>query len=155
MTEETKQATPVVTNKFWIVKSGDTQVGTVQTVDEMDGGVVYVHGDVRERFPSIKYLTKAHNINFGKVVEKKNQDTYDVYGFPSAFKPHNTVFDVKRKLPLFTKNDKSKSFYCAGYYLIKFSGAWIPTNCPKSITLSRYEYLGPYSSESEAKAAAK
>ena len=150
-----KRATPVVKNKFWIVEVDGVKVGTVQTVDEMDGGVVYVHGDKRERYASIKILAKEYNIKFGKSVEKVKPETYDVYGYPSCFKPYNTVYDVKRKLPLFTKNDKSKSFFCAGHYLIKFSGTWVRTTCPKSITLSRYEYMGPFKTEEEAKEAAK
>jgi hypothetical protein len=148
---EEKQATPVIKNKFWIVESHGVKIGTVQTVDELDGVVVYVHDNKRERYPNIKILAKEYNIKFGKIVESIKADTYDVYGYPSSFKPYNTVFDVSRKLPLFTKNDKSKSFYCAGYYLIKFSGTWVHTHCPKSITLSRYEYLGPFKTESEAK----
>jgi hypothetical protein len=154
MTDQTKQATPVVTNKFWIVESEGVKIGTVQTIDELNGGVVYVHGNKRERYPNIKILATEYNIKFGKSVESVKPDSYDVYSYPSSFKPFNTVFDVSRKLPLFTKNEKSKSFYCAGYYLIKFSGTWVRTHCPKSITLSRYEYLGPYKTEAEAKEAA-
>ena len=155
MSELEKQATPVVKNKFWIVESGGVKIGTVQTVDELDGGVVYVHDDKRERYPNIKILSKEYNIKFGNKVEKIKQETYDVYGYPSCFKPYNTLFDVKRKIPLFTKNEKSKSFYCAGHYLIKFSGTWVRASCPKSITLSRYEYLGPFKTEDDAKEAAK
>lgn len=151
MIEQLKQATPVVKNKFWIVESGGIKIGTVQTVDEPGGSVVYVHDNMRERFPSIKLLTKTHNIKFGRIVEKVKRDTYDVYGYPSCFKPYNTLYDVKRKIPMFTKNSKSKSFYCAGHYLVKFSGAWIYTSCPKSITLSRYEFVGPFKTEDEAK----
>lgn len=152
MSEEL-QAKPVVKNKYWIVESGGTKIGTVQTVDELDGGVVYVHGNKRERYPSIKLLAKEYNIKFGKTIEKVTQEEYDVYGYPSCFKPHNTVFDVRRKLPMFTKSEKSKSFYCAGVYLIKFSGTWVRTSCPKSITLSRYEYLGPYKTDDLAREA--
>ena len=33
-----------------------------------------------------------------------------VYSFPCKFKPCNMVYDVKKKLPLFTKSKKSKSY---------------------------------------------
>ena len=146
-------AKPVIKNKYWIVEQGSVKIGTIQTVDELNGGVVYVHGNVREKFNNLKTLTKAYNIKFGKQTEKSKTETYDVYGYPSCFKPHNEVYDVKRKVPLFTKSAKSKSFYCAGHYLVKFSGTWIPESCPKSITLSRYQYMGPFKTLEEAKEA--
>lgn len=150
MTTEIKNAKTVIDDKFWIVEENGTKVGTIQKVDEAED-VVYVHDDQRERFPSIRLLANKHNIKFGGVVEKSAKDTYDVYGYPSAFKPYNTVYDVKRRLPLFCKNEKSKSMYCAGYYLIKFSDTWVRSFCPKSITLNRYEFCGPFRTEAEAK----
>jgi hypothetical protein len=59
------------------------------------------------------------------------------------------MYDVKRKLPLFTKSDKSKSMYCAGYYIIRFDKGWVKSFCPKLITLERYEYKGPFTSDIE------
>ena len=49
------------------------------------------------------------------------------------------MYDVKRKLPLFTKSKKSKSLYCAGYYIIQFEKGWVKSFCPKLITIERYE----------------
>tara|TARA_R110000796_G_scaffold46462_1_gene112160 strand:+ start:4690 stop:5166 length:477 start_codon:yes stop_codon:yes gene_type:complete len=144
-------AKPVIKNKYWIVEKGTVKIGTIQTIDEINGGVVYVHNDVREKFTNIKSLSLTHNIKFGKQTDKAKSETYDVYGFPSCFNPYNTIYDVKRKVPLFTKSKNSKSFYCAGHYLIKFSGEWITENCPKSITISRYEYKGPFKTVQEAK----
>ena len=148
-------AKPVIKNKYWIVEQGAIKVGTIQVVDELNGGVVYVHNNVREKFNNIKTLTSTYNIKFGKQTEKSKAETYDVYGFPSCFKPYNEIYDVKRKVPLFTKSSKSKSFYCAGVYLINFNGTWIKEECPKSITLSRYKYQGPFRSMDEAKEAAE
>lgn len=143
-------AKPVVKNKFWIVERNGIKVGTLQTIDEQDGHVVYVHDDVREKYPSISVLSKSCNITFSKHVDKIKREEYDVYGYPSCFKPHNQIFDVKRKLPLFTKNNKSKSFYCAGHYLIKYNDFWTKEFCPKSITLNRYEFKGPFKTEEES-----
>ena len=140
-------AKPVVKNKFWIVEQGGTKLGTIQAIDE--GGVTYVHDDQREVFPSIKILSKRYNIEFVKLEKpvKEKQDTYDVYGFPTNNRPHNEVLDVQRYLPIYTKTAKSKSFYCAGYYIIKFSEAWVRAYCPKLITLNRYEYQGPFKTQ--------
>ena len=54
------------------------------------------------------------------------------------------IYDVHRKLALFTKSIKSKSLYCAGYYIIQFDKGWVKSFCPKLITLERYNYKGPF-----------
>ena len=41
---------------------------------------------------------------------------------------------------LFTKSKKSKSLYCAGYYIIKFDKGWVRSFCPKLVTLESYDY---------------
>lgn len=141
-------AKPVVKNKFWIVEDNGVKIATIQTVEE-DGGVVYVHDDQREHFPSIKLLSKKYNIEFVKAEKAKREklDVYDVYGFPTGSMPHNQVLDVQRYLPIFTKTAKSKSFFCAGYYIVKFSSTWVRAYCPKLITLNRYEYQGPFKTQ--------
>jgi hypothetical protein len=140
-------AKPVVKNKMWIVESSGTKVGNIMTVDE--GGVVYIHDNEREQFPSIKILQKKYNIEFVKAEKPKKvkQDVYDVYGFPTNSAPNNEVLDVQRYLPIYTKGAKSKSFFCAGYYIIKFSSTWVRAYCPKLITLNRYEYQGPFKTQ--------
>ena len=140
-------AEPVVKNKFWIVESGGTKIATIQAIDE--GGFVYVHDDQREMFPSIKLLSKKYNIEFVKAERprREKQDVYEVYGFPTPNQPNNEVLDVQRYLPIYTKGAKSKSFFCAGYYIIRFSNTWVRAYCPKLITLNRYEYQGPFKTQ--------
>ena len=137
-------AKPVVKNKYWIVEQEGTKIATIQAIDE--GGFVYVHDNQRERFASIKLLTKKYNIEFVKTTKtkKSSQDVHEVYGFPTSHRPHNEVLDVQRYLPIYTKSPKSKSFFCAGYYIIKFNNGWVKAYCPKLITLNRYPYAGPY-----------
>ena len=140
-------AKPVVKNKMWIVESEGTKVGNIMTVNE--GGVVYLHNNQREMFPSIKILQKKYNIEFVKAEKPKKEklDVYEVYGFPTNSAPQNQVLDVQRYLPIYTKGSKSKSFFCAGYYIIKFSSTWVRAYCPKLITLNRYEYEGPFKTQ--------
>ena len=59
------------------------------------------------------------------------------------------MFDIKRRLPLFTKSEKSKSIYCAGYYIIKFNKGWVKSFCPKLITIERYKSKGPFKTDIE------
>jgi hypothetical protein len=137
-------AKPVVKNKMWIVESDGTKVGNIMAVEE--GGVVYVHNNQREQFPSIKILSKKYNISFVKSEKPKREklEVYDVYGFPATSFPHNQVLDVQRYLPIYTKTPKSKSFFCAGHYIVKYTNTWVNEFCPKLITLNRYEYQGPF-----------
>lgn len=141
-------AKPVVKNKFWIVEEAGEKIATIQAIDE-DGGVAYVHDDHREVFPSIKLLSKKYNIEFVKAEKLKHEPgtIYEIYGYPTPHRPHNVLFDVQKHLPIFTKTAKSKSYFCAGYYIIKFSQNWTRAYCPKNITLNRYEYQGPFKTQ--------
>lgn len=144
-------ARPVIKNKFWIVEQDGEKVGNIQAIDE--GGFVYVHNEQREKFATVNLLKKHFNIVFDKATKepkKTESRAYDVYGWPADSKPHNSLYDVSRKLPIFTKTVKSKSYFCAGYYIIKFSSVWSQAFCPKLITLHRYEFAGPYHTKEAA-----
>jgi len=142
-------AKPVVKNKFWIVEHAGHKIATIQAVDE-NGGFVYVHNDRREHFPSIKLISKKYNIEFAKEEKTRRDPEHDMYGFPVLGTPSNQLLDVQRYLPIYTKGKKSKSCFCAGYYLVRFGTNWVQQFCPKLITLNRYEYQGPFKSEESA-----
>ena len=141
-------ATPVVKNKFWVVEDQGKKVATIQARE--DGGYVYVHDEEREYFPSVNILKKKYNIKFGSTAKSKQTTSNDVYGFPIDSKAYNQVFDVQRRLPVYSKTSKSRSLYCAGYYLINCNNSWTLSFCPKNITVNRYEYRGPFKTEKEA-----
>ena len=142
-------ARPVLKNKFWIVESHGNKIATIQAID--DGGFAYVQKDKREKFSTIKLLSKAYNLVFdqGLKKEKTLQENHNVYGYPVANKPWNTLWDVKHQFPVYTKTNKSKSFYCAGFYIIKFNNGWVKSYCPKFITLNRYPFQGPFKTKEE------
>ena len=50
---------------------------------------------------------------------------------------------------MFSKSKKSKSLYCAGYFIIRFNKGWVKSFCPKLITIERYENKGPFRTELE------
>jgi len=135
------KATPVVKNKFWIVERDGEKVATIQTTDD---GIVWVDDARREKYPTIKMLKDRHNVDFVKATKTKASLSHEVSGFPTSGKPHNPLYDVSRRLPIYTKDEKSKSFYCAGYYLVKLGNNWSKAYCPKLITLQRYEFRGPF-----------
>lgn len=147
----TVKAKPVLEDKFWIVEEEGVRVGTLSKNEE--GFVVSQKGKI-EFYKSENQLKKKFGKNF--LVAKINHQpasTCEVHGYPSRTIPYNSMYDIKNKLPLFTKSEKSKSVYCAGYYLIKFNVNWLKSYCPKLITVERNEYLGPFKTEFEMKAA--
>lgn len=142
-------AKPVLKNKYWIVESEGSKVGTIQAVE--DGTIVYVHDQGREKFASIKLLTKAYNFTFAKLANTKTSEVkHQIYNFPIMGKAYNVLWDLKNKVPVFTKSNKSKSFFCAGYFLIEFSTGWEKVFCPKLITINRYKFFGPFDSADKA-----
>lgn len=145
------KAKPVLDDKFWIVEDEGVRVGTLSKNDE--GFVVTQKGKI-EFYKSENQLKKKFGKNF--LVAKIAGETVnsrDVHGYPTRTTPYNSMYDIKRNLPLFTKSSKSKSVYCAGYYLIKFNVNWLKSYCPKLITVERNEYVGPFKTEFEMKAA--
>ena len=68
----------------------------------------------------------------------------------SKFKAFNKFLMYKRNC-LKKKVKKSKSLYCAGYYIIKFEKGWVRSFCPKMLTLDRYPFKGPFRTQLEMK----
>ena len=141
-------AKPILENRFWILESNGEKVGTI--CRQEDRRYMFSCSDGTRIFDTQQQLQKNFNGDWmwGSSIsapkeEKENEDN-SVYDYPSKFKPFNMVFDVKRKLPLFNKSKKSKSLYCAGYYIIQFEKGWVRSYCPKLLTLERYPYKGPF-----------
>lgn len=143
-------AKPVIKNKFWIVENNGKQVATIQSTPD---GITFVKDEEREKFVSIKLLKSKYSITFDnkKNTKKTTEITHEVNGFPCNHKPYNALLNVSKKLPVFTKTNKSKSFFCAGHYLIQFNSEYVQSYCPKLITLSRYEFFGPFKTKTAAK----
>lgn len=138
----------ILKDKFWIVEEGDNKVGTLTWND--DKYVLSSKGTV-SFFDNKRQLEKSLGVS---ITEKQTaipvqDNTKEVYNYPTSCTPYNEMYDVKRKLPLFTKSAKSKSLYCAGYYIIRFDKGWVQSHCPKLITLERYDYKGPFKTDFE------
>ena len=148
-------AKTILKNKYWIVEKEGAKTATIQAID--DGGFVYVQENKREKFSTIKLLTKVHNLIFDNNYKKEKGlvEQHNVHGYPVSNKPWNVLWDVKHQFPVYTKTSKSKSFYCAGYYVIKFNNGWVKSYCPKFITLNRYQFQGPFKTKDEMNEALK
>lgn len=142
----TIKAKEIVNGRFWILESEGNKIATLSYSDEK-----YMVTDADgTRFVNNK---KELEQDLGKIgwstLDITEVKLDEVHGFPTSCSPHNPLYDVKQKLPLFTKSDKSKSLYCAGFYIIQFEKGWVKSFCPKLITVERYPYKGPFKSALE------
>lgn len=147
----TLKAKPVLKDRFWIVEENEERIGTMSWNDDrymFSSGVETCFFD-NQRQMKKKFGTEIIWTDLSQVSETSVEESFSVHNFPTSVKPYNTMYDVKRKLPLFTKSDKSKSAYCAGYYIIRFDKGWVKSFCPKLITIERYTFRGPFKSELE------
>ena len=145
-------AKPIIENKFWIVEKDGTKFATLRK-NEDDRFVMSNELGVKI-YDTKESLTRQFGKNFfvAKIIKEANNALpNEVHGYATSAEPHNSMYDIKRKLPLFTKSGDSKSLYCAGFYVIRFDKGWVKSFCPKLITLQRYEYQGPFQSEIEMK----
>lgn len=148
------KAKPIVDGKFWIIEENGEKIGVLH---KKENNKFMLSSKGTEKYFSRKdELTKLFGKEFfGAKIKATVSPSIikEVYGFPSSSIPYNTLFNVQKKLPLFTKSKSSKSLYCAGYYTIKFEKGWVKSFCPKLITIERYDYRGPFKTELEMRQA--
>ena len=155
------KAKEILKNKFWIIEDAvsEKRIGTLSK-DE-NNHYMYCCTQARNRVGSSKteYYSCLKDLKNGiggnilwtsatisdadKTVEK------EIYNLSTSTVPYNAVYDLKRKFALFTKSKKSKSLYCAGYFIIHFDKGWVKSFCPKLVTLEKYEHKGPFKTELE------
>jgi hypothetical protein len=147
-------AKPIVDGKFWIVEKDGTKIATLHKKENNKFVLSSTNGEVmfNKKDDLTKQFGKGFFLTSDKVKVTATVDINDCHGFPTSCKAFNAMYDVQRRLPLFTKSNQSKSLYCAGYYVIKFDKGWVKSFCPKAITIERYPYKGPFRSELEMKA---
>lgn len=141
-------AKPVIDKQFWILQEGDRKVGNVEAC--AGGYQVKIRNQVSQ-FKTIKMVEQRAQVTFEKTAKKKTvSDTHAVYGYPTAGRVYNGIWNVPKKLPMYTKTAKSKSWYAAGWYQVKTGRSWTVCQDPKLILLQRYDYQGPFYSKEEA-----
>ena len=141
-------AKPVLEDKFWILEDNGQKVGTIRS---NENGVTLTVGKENHSFKKLEELKQKMKVSFtGKEVVTKEKEEYEVHGYACKTQPFNPIYDLKRKLPLYTKTQASQSFFCAGYYVVHWEdGSHSPSYCPKLITLSRYNFDGPFKTKME------
>jgi len=142
-------AKTVIPNQYWILQQDSQKIGNIEAGP--DGYAVKIMNQT-QKFKSIGLVKTRMGVQFQspRSSGSKNEALCHVHGFPTTDRPYNSVYDVKHQVPLWTKEAKSKSWYAAGWYRIKQGRVWSIVQCPKLITLNRYQYQGPFRSQEEA-----
>lgn len=140
-------AKPVVKNQYWVVTDGDKKVGNV--LANGSGFDVKLNG-INTHYKNTNDIKRKAKIEFQTLKTNKSKVQLPFAIYPTTAKVYNSIFDVKRKLHLFTKTQKSKCFYAAGYFVINQNGNDEVVFCPKYIFVQRYPYNGPFKTENEA-----
>jgi len=143
-------AKPVIDKQFWILQKDNEKVGNIEAC--AGGYQVKINNQVAQ-FKTIRSAAQRANIQFEpavKITRPKTTST-EVYGYPVAGRVYNPMWDVSQQLPVYTKTNKSKSWFSAGWYNVRKGRNWKTTLAPKLIVLQRYPYQGPFYTEHDAK----
>jgi hypothetical protein len=142
-------AKPVIDKQFWILQDGDQKVGNILACD--DGYQVKIQNQTAQ-FKTIRMAVQRINIQFESFKKPTVNKTISnlVHGYPAAGRIYNPMWDIKMKLPIYTKTTKSKSWFAAGWYRVKKGRAWTVSQDPKLIVLQRYQYQGPFYNQEQA-----
>jgi hypothetical protein len=142
-------AKPIIKDQYWVVTDGEKKVGNVQA--NSVGYEVILNGSTLQ-FNNTKDIIKKTNITFQPVKSNKTKVEMPYPEYPTTARTYNNMFDVRRKLHIFTKTKKSKCYHAAGYFVINQNEKKQVFFCPKYIFIQRYDYVGPFKTEDEAKA---
>ena len=142
-------ALPVIDKQYWILKDDDRKVGNVEAC--AGGYQVKINNQI-EQYKTIKMVEQRVHVHFESTPKtiKEKSSTNLVHGYPAAGRIYNPVWNVPHKLPIYTKTNKSKSWFAAGWYKVKKGRNWRVLQGPKLIMLQRYTYTGPYYTKEDA-----
>lgn len=141
-------AKPVIDKQYWILKKDDRKIGAVEADDQ---GYVVSTNASRVRYKTIPMLRRGAEITFEPAAKTPKPNPYQVHGYDTGCRAYNPVWNVQMRIPLFTRQPKSRSWLAAGWYLVKKHRTWQVIRNPKLILLERYSYQGPFHSEEAAR----
>lgn len=140
-------AKPVIDNQFWILQQNDQKIGNITaTADGSYEVKILNSSNVYKTLPMIRRT----GIEFVPAEKRSRVSHNEVHGYVTGCRAYNGMWDVKHRLPLFTKTQKSMSWFAAGYYWIKQHNNWRLKHNPKLILLERYAYHGPFATKDQA-----
>ena len=142
----TIHAKPIIKDKFWVLTAQDKRVGEI---NKQGSNYSLKIGDSVFSYKNLNRIKANANIEFEKQITAKEREVNQVHQYPTDSEPFNGVWSLQQKVPIFTKEENSKSWFAAGWYLVKQNKIWRQDFCPKLITLQRYDYHGPHKSQKD------
>ena len=149
MTNKLLIAKPIINDEYWVVTDGDKKVGNV--VANGTGFEVKLNG-VNSHYQNTSDIKKNARIEFQTLKTDRSKVSLPFASYPTQGKVYNSMLDIKRRLHLYTKTQKSKCYYAAGWFVMAQGSEKTVIFCPKYIFIQRYKYLGPFKTEIEANA---
>lgn len=148
------KAKVVMPNKFWILENLNGQrSGTMSMYPNSatHNAVKIAMNGEETVYDNINVACRELGINMDMPAVEETTAINDniVSGYPAHCQPFHPTWDIKRKIPIFTKTEKSRTLHAAGYYIIRFDTGWAPSFCPKVSTLDSNEYQGPFKDKLE------
>lgn len=141
-------AKPIVKNQLWVVTDGSNKVGKVEYTDNRYSVKI---GNKLAYFDSTSKIENMVAIKFQRPEKSKIKKQVPYAIWPTSGRTYNNLYDLQRKLHIYTKSSRSKCYFAAGWFKINLNGSWQTIFCPKYIFVQRYEYVGPFLTEEQAK----
>ena len=146
-TMKTLIAKPVIKNQYWVVTDGERKIGNVVANGT---GFDLIIGGGNTHYKTTTDIKKKAKIEFQTLKTDRSKVNLPFAEYPTTSKVYNSILDIKRKLHLYTKAQKSKCYYAAGWFVMNQSGINEVMFCPKYIFIQRYPYYGPYKTQADA-----
>tara|TARA_B100001057_G_scaffold20858_1_gene19301 strand:+ start:7341 stop:7796 length:456 start_codon:yes stop_codon:yes gene_type:complete len=142
------KAKEVLKNKFWVLVDKEDRVGEMESTDQG----YKLQFDSKPGMTCKSLAEISRQIPEFRVVRLKQQQPDEekmCMGYPAKTKVHSPLWDMGLRVPVYLNAKNSKSWYAAGYYLVKFHRTWKTKFCPKIIALQRYEFRGPFKTQEQ------
>ncbi|NDB64925.1 MAG: hypothetical protein EB168_04555 [Euryarchaeota archaeon] len=133
----------IVKNQYWVLTDGQKRIGEIKANGVGRGYTVTFNGSRQKLDSSMAKMKRELNFDWVEVPKRIRVRPDQVHGYPTDCDPFDGVWDLQHKVPIYTKEKNSKSFFCAGWYLIKKGRHWKEKFCPKLISIQRYDWRGP------------
>jgi hypothetical protein len=143
-----KIAKPIVKNKSWLLIEDGQKVGSVNAVNRQY--LVKFTTGQQEIVPNADLVKKRFNVEFEKY--QTGPETTIVSDYPTVGPVYNPVYNIVKRIPMYTQQQRSRCWFAAGYYAINYNGVWSVELCPKVIHLNRNQFYGPFTSHDHATA---
>jgi hypothetical protein len=148
------KAKTIMPNKFWILENTQgIKQGTMCIAPDpiQPNAVKVILNNEEKTFVDVNAACWDMAINIDSDIEIKDEIKQEdsVQGYPTKCPAFNPIWDIKRKIPVFTKRAKSSTLHAAGYYIINFDTGWVQSFCPKVSTLDQNQFKGPFKDKLE------